>query len=597
MSDVFQRALSDDMLQYLQVKIGYDPNVVNDLSTSLAQITPYRGINIKSPIGTNLTPAKGDDSTDDTAAITAILNYAYQNSLPVLVPPGTYKITSTIVIDHNLTQLPSLHIIGMGNTFTTKDRENTAVFKGYNIADKRGIMEFTGRGVNQATGVTMEYIGFDMDYSSCGQLAFDLTVGDANVPTFRKCTFYGFNNILIRCGTAPDYTGYIFSCALFEQCYFNTNRYIDWDETTVLPKAQFGFCVAPEHLFVTHALANIWDSVTFSECNFLGSVYQYGTVNYRNCMWQIPGDYKLQIDVTNDARFNTTFLPDKTINCEIGIVVLGGRAHFYEPYFEDVRMCIATYKNGNGISSKIIVENPIANATLNTPATVSGTLQKPQYFLQTIGTNYTVDFVEIKGGSYSVGNQGGFQQGFVVNNIAQRLIVTNVAGVTEDLIVDNYSRTKHFEGINASDNNGTLIELTATGTASVYGKLLNFDGFLNYFNVPCHAIIKEISVILPSTETSGYLGFVQFDSFTNTPGTVYTDCNAGNVHTNISFTDTNYITTDTIGSSVRYAVKNYPDIVTNQYQRLWYLKKGKKLGVYTTLSDNASVTIKVKLLV
>jgi YD repeat-containing protein len=39
MSDVFQRALTDDMLQYLQVKIGYDPNVVNDLSTSLAQIT------------------------------------------------------------------------------------------------------------------------------------------------------------------------------------------------------------------------------------------------------------------------------------------------------------------------------------------------------------------------------------------------------------------------------------------------------------------------------------------------------------------------------------------------------------------------------
>jgi hypothetical protein len=43
MSDVFQRALTDDMLQYLQVKIGYDPNVVNDLSTSLAQNTSHIG--------------------------------------------------------------------------------------------------------------------------------------------------------------------------------------------------------------------------------------------------------------------------------------------------------------------------------------------------------------------------------------------------------------------------------------------------------------------------------------------------------------------------------------------------------------------------
>lgn len=49
-------------------------------------------INVKVP-GNNLTPAVGDGSTDDTAAIQAMIEYGSTHGMPLLFPAGTYRVS------------------------------------------------------------------------------------------------------------------------------------------------------------------------------------------------------------------------------------------------------------------------------------------------------------------------------------------------------------------------------------------------------------------------------------------------------------------------------------------------------------------------
>ena len=49
-------------------------------------------INVKVP-GNNLTPAKGDGSTDDTEAIQAMIAYGSEHNMPLLFPAGTYRVS------------------------------------------------------------------------------------------------------------------------------------------------------------------------------------------------------------------------------------------------------------------------------------------------------------------------------------------------------------------------------------------------------------------------------------------------------------------------------------------------------------------------
>lgn len=68
-------------------------NAINENVTNLSNVMQY-GLNVKSPMGTTLTPAKGDGVTDDTPALTSIISYALTNNLPIFVPEGTYMISN-----------------------------------------------------------------------------------------------------------------------------------------------------------------------------------------------------------------------------------------------------------------------------------------------------------------------------------------------------------------------------------------------------------------------------------------------------------------------------------------------------------------------
>lgn len=68
-----------------------------------------RGLNIKIPFETSLSPAIGDGVADDTIAILAMVDYCKINSIETLIIPyGTFKINQNIIIDFPLS------IIGFG---------------------------------------------------------------------------------------------------------------------------------------------------------------------------------------------------------------------------------------------------------------------------------------------------------------------------------------------------------------------------------------------------------------------------------------------------------------------------------------------------
>jgi hypothetical protein len=84
-----------------------DLNTTNANVTTSTNYVTWNAINAKVPLY-GLTAAKGDGTTDDTANLQAIINYAQTNNLSVYLPTGTYLISGLTVSSHIL-------IYGAGN--------------------------------------------------------------------------------------------------------------------------------------------------------------------------------------------------------------------------------------------------------------------------------------------------------------------------------------------------------------------------------------------------------------------------------------------------------------------------------------------------
>jgi hypothetical protein len=84
-------------------------------------ISADQWINAKSPpIGTGLTAAIGNNTTDDTAALQALGQYCLTNGIPLYVPHGIYKTTSTLSFTQSSSTkwVPGFKIIGDGMGFS-----------------------------------------------------------------------------------------------------------------------------------------------------------------------------------------------------------------------------------------------------------------------------------------------------------------------------------------------------------------------------------------------------------------------------------------------------------------------------------------------
>jgi hypothetical protein len=119
--------------------------------------------------------AKGDDSTDDTAAIQACIDYAATNRASCFVPPGIYKITGPGL--HMLTGQPSLYgLQSMGNGSASLKYYGTGT--ALTIGDGRHrlfAINLSNIGVAAADGISAQY-GINTQNVSGGEWT-GITVG------------------------------------------------------------------------------------------------------------------------------------------------------------------------------------------------------------------------------------------------------------------------------------------------------------------------------------------------------------------------------------------------------------------------------------
>jgi hypothetical protein len=109
------------------------------ISTQLAESATdisARAVNTKTPFGTNLTPAKGDATTNDTSAIQGIINYVSSNGGgTVFIPTGTFMIDATVGI-----QMKSNVTLLLDNGAIIKALTNSV--QSYNIINCQDIQNF-----------------------------------------------------------------------------------------------------------------------------------------------------------------------------------------------------------------------------------------------------------------------------------------------------------------------------------------------------------------------------------------------------------------------------------------------------------------------
>lgn len=92
--------------------------------------------------------AKGNDSTDDTAAVQNFINYICNNGLLGIVPKGIYKLTSTIQIPHK--SCWSLIGINMGSSIFKMYADNTPIFRFVNQSLAMNCVKISDLGFNYA---------------------------------------------------------------------------------------------------------------------------------------------------------------------------------------------------------------------------------------------------------------------------------------------------------------------------------------------------------------------------------------------------------------------------------------------------------------
>jgi hypothetical protein len=143
-------------LDNLDSEVGTNTSQIESVNEQLADRSTdlmQRGINVKYPFGTNLTPAKGDGVTDDTSAIQAIINYAISINRKVFFPASNY------LVNGNLTVNDQVELEGV----YTSDPNKTANNRGTVFITNSGtgaVLSIIGTSVNRIVGFRLSNISF-----------------------------------------------------------------------------------------------------------------------------------------------------------------------------------------------------------------------------------------------------------------------------------------------------------------------------------------------------------------------------------------------------------------------------------------------------
>jgi Pectate lyase superfamily protein len=284
--------------------------------------------------------ARGDGTTDDTAALTTWLSLANNNLTSLYLSPGTYKVTSTLVIPGN-----NITIYGAGvwasqiNCAITGNPANPLFSWTANAGGTTGQflqvqgIRFNGNGLTGASG-----------NGHCFALLGDLGVTFANFPTFRDCDFVSFaGNGKNSAGTGIAAAGiYIYDGDVLkvENCIFeacNQGICIDGTAASSTQKVCVSACTFDnlttygiQALFVTNLLVN--NQTIFNNMGtgvYLSFAQETTTID--NCRFKIFSGAAVncvtpnlidQVNITNNY-FYTTFQASPPGVLDLGNTIQG----------------------------------------------------------------------------------------------------------------------------------------------------------------------------------------------------------------------------------------------------------------------------------
>lgn len=256
-----------------------------------------QGINVKAPFGTNLTPAKGDGVTDDTASLDAIHNYAKQNNIDVLYPSGTYKRTTGMTWDGS-----SYSVYGLGKV----------------------ILDFTG----QTTGYAISVVGQQTSSSnaydnSTHEIAGIHLIGPNSDSTTTDC-FY-FNDA---------YNGSMLTLRKIDVYGFR-DQFVYGSNTWAL--RFFGVSGQKSHRYIHNytGSSNWGENYSYYGCDFYNAnnssktasaIYSKANSNLDVNFFGCSFDYNDNEGLLNDGSFTFTgcHIEDDSVNPMFSLVASGG---------------------------------------------------------------------------------------------------------------------------------------------------------------------------------------------------------------------------------------------------------------------------------
>jgi hypothetical protein len=157
-----------------------------DRATDIMQ----RGINVKYPFGTNLTPAKGDGVTDDTSAIQAIINYSISTNRKVFFPASNYLVNGNLTINDQV-ELEGVY---------TSDPNKTANNRGTVFITNSGtgaVLSIIGTSASRIVGFRLSNISFlgsdhwNTNSNSVNRICLDIeyTAREIHIENINICGF------------------------------------------------------------------------------------------------------------------------------------------------------------------------------------------------------------------------------------------------------------------------------------------------------------------------------------------------------------------------------------------------------------------------
>ena len=153
----------------------------------------FNPINVKNPPA-ELTPARGDGETDDTAALQAMIEYGAENNLPMIFPAGVYRVTSLNIPE-------SAYLWGIGNPtiFKAPNSENALItvtggFTAFNM-DFNGNIAGNIVPANIITGTAENISLSQCNFTGCVSCVDASVSGILDVT---KCHFSNYTNYAIH---------------------------------------------------------------------------------------------------------------------------------------------------------------------------------------------------------------------------------------------------------------------------------------------------------------------------------------------------------------------------------------------------------------